>query len=229
MEQRTDEWYNARIGRFTASDCIDLCADGSRKMTDEELRIFKENNPKSRKTTTWDIPDGLKTKALQKAVEHFIGRKEDSEFLPKDMQRGVDLEPYAFENFKAKKELEFLQVETCGFIFDGEHSGSSPDGLVSDDAVLEIKCPDRDAFFKLVLTGEINKKYFFQIQKQMHDTGRSKCYFFNYLIHEGEELTHEIVVPRCEDTIKLIQDRIKIATELKQDYINKIKENKQWK
>ena len=229
IEQRSEEWYKMREGRFTASDCIDLCADGSRKMDEFELSVYKKENPKGKKTTTWDIPEGLKTKALEKAIEYFIGLEEQPEYLPKDMQRGVDLEPLAFEKFKELKEVEFLTVENCGFFEDGEDSGSSPDGLVSDNAVLEIKCPNRKTFFDLVRTNEINKKYLYQMQKQMHDTGSEKCYFFNYYIHEGLELYHEIIVLRDEEIINLIQKRIKIAIELRNQYISEIKNNRQWK
>ena len=96
------------------------------------------------------------------------------------MQRGVEQEPLAFEKFKSIVSLDFLEVETCGFFKDSEHVGASPDGLVSDDAILEIKCPNSINFFKLVAKEEIDSKYYAQMQHQMYCTNRIKAYFFNY-------------------------------------------------
>jgi hypothetical protein len=62
----------------------------------------------------------------------------------------------------------------------------------------------------------------------MHDTKTDQCYFFNYYIHEGEELWHEIIVKRNEDIIDLIQSRIKIGSELRDSYISQISKNKQF-
>ena len=205
MEQRTEEWYNIRATRFTASDIVDICAASKDGIT-----------------------AGMITKAMSKAVEHFLGVEEQPEYLPEAMQRGVDNEPFAFKKFAELKALEFLDVSECGFYEDGLNSGSSPDGIVSNNSVLEIKCPNRETFFKLVATEEISKKYMFQMQKQMHDTKTNQCYFFNYYIHEGEELWHEIIVKRDEEIINLIQSRIKIGSELRDSYIAQISKNKQF-
>jgi hypothetical protein len=64
---------------------------------------------------------------------------------------------------------------------------------------------------------------------QMLSTRSSKCYFFNYLIHEGKEFYHEIIVQRDEELILKIKERIAEAVEIKNQYINKIKNNRQWK
>ncbi len=205
MEQRTEEWYNIRSTRFTASDILDICAASKDGIT-----------------------AGMITKAMSKAVEHFLGVEEQPEYLPKAMQLGVDNEPFAFKKFSELKALEFLEVTECGFYEDGLNSGSSPDGIVSDNSTLEIKCLDRDNFFRVIATGEISKKFMFQMQKQMHDTKTHQCYLFNYYIHEGEELWHEIIVKRNEEIIDLIQSRIKIGSELRDSYIAQISKNKQF-
>ena len=225
IEQRSPEWHALRAKKFTASKIISLCADGSRKMTEEELANREKGN---RKTTVWDIPEGLRSYALEKAIEFFVDPDEDN-FLSQGVQEGKEREPLAFEKFKSIKELDFLQVKEAEFVVgeDG-NSGSSPDGIVSDGSVLEIKAPNKQTFFKVVLDGEIDKKYFFQMQKQMKDTGAKQCYYFVYYIQDGDEFWHEIVVPRCEETIALIEERIKIATELRDLYVAKIRKNAQW-
>lgn len=94
IQQRSPEWFKLRKGKFTASQIINLCADGSRKMTEEELVQHKLEFPKSRKTTIWDIPDGLKTYALEKAVEFFLDPEEDT-YLSQAVQDGKEREPLA--------------------------------------------------------------------------------------------------------------------------------------
>lgn len=201
-EQRSDEWFNDRLGKFTASETHKLMG----------IKGLGETG---------------KTYAFDKAIEALFGETEES-FLSYDMQRGIELEPLAFKKFKELKELKFLSVENCGFFHECENTGASPDGLVSDNSVLEIKCPKASTFFKLVLSNEIDKKYFYQMQKQMKATNRDKAYFFNYIVLDGVEYWHEIEVPRCQKTIDLIGEREKEAILLKLQYIEQIKNNQQF-
>jgi hypothetical protein len=66
------------------------------------------------------------------------------------------------------------------------------------------------------------------MQKQMKDTGAKQCYYFVYYVENGEEYWHEIIVPRCEETIALIEERIPIAVKLRDEYVETIKRNAQW-
>ena len=66
------------------------------------------------------------------------------------------------------------------------------------------------------------------MQMQMMCTGREKAYFFNYLIHDGTEFHHEIIVERDEELIAKIVSRLVEAIEIKNEYINKINNNKQF-
>jgi len=200
--QRSDEWIEQRLGKFTASETHKLMS----------IKGLGETG---------------KTYAFEKAIEHLFGQVEE-QYISYDMQNGIDLEPLAFKKFSELKALQFLEVESCGFFDDGDETGSSPDGLVSDDAVLEIKCPKVNTFFKLVLSNEIDKKYFYQMQKQMKSTNRSKAYFFNYIVIEGKEYWHEIVVLRDQGVIDLIDIREKEAIKIKWEYIDLIDKNRQF-
>ena len=202
VEQRSEEWKNQRHGKFTASEIIKLLG----------VRGLGETG---------------KTYAIEKAIEQLYGEMEEN-FISYDMERGIETEPLAFAKFKELKELEFLEVSNCSFFKFNDHAGASPDGLVSDNAILEIKCPKSTTFFKLVATNEIDAKYYAQMQMQMMCTGREKAYFFNYLIHEGTEFHHEIIVERDEELIAKIVSRLVEAIEIKNEYINKINNNKQF-
>jgi len=195
-EQRSPEWFEERLGKFTASRISELLGIKALGLTGEGY-------------------------AMEMAIEEVFGKEES--FMSYDMQRGVELEPLAFNHFKEKKALEFISVENCGFFAHCENSGASPDGLVGEDAVLEIKCPTRKTFFKLKLTNEIDPKYFAQMQMQMLSSNRNKAYFFNYIIIDGVEYAHEIEVDRCETTIEKIKNRIVEAIEIKKSFIDKLK------
>ena len=88
-----------------------------------------------------------KTYAIEKAIEELYGEMEEN-YISYAMQNGIDTEPLAFAKFKELKELDFLDVTNCSFFKFNEHAGASPDGLVSDNAVLEIKCPKSTTFFE---------------------------------------------------------------------------------
>jgi exodeoxyribonuclease (lambda-induced) len=200
--QRSNEWHEQRRGKFTASEIVKLLG----------VKGLGETG---------------KSYAFDKAIEQLFGEMEES-FISYDMQRGIDLEPLAFAKFKEIKELEFIEVSNCGFFEYENEAGASPDGLVGNDAILEIKCPRSTTFFKLVATNEIDSKYYAQMQLQMMATNRNKAHFFNYLVHEGMEYWHEIIIERDEVLCAKIEERIKEALEIKNEYINKLNTNKQW-
>lgn len=206
-EQRSDDWKKERYGKFTASEI-------------HKLLGIKALGIKA-------LGETGKSFAIEKAIEELFGEMEEN-YISFDMQNGIDTEPLAFDKFKQLKSLEFLEVTNCNFFPLGLHAGASPDGLVGTDAVLEIKCPKSTTFFKLVATNEIDAKYYAQMQMQMASTNRNKAYFFNYLIHEGIEYYHEIIIERNEEMIKKILDRLDEAIEIKKEYINLINTNKQW-
>jgi len=66
------------------------------------------------------------------------------------------------------------------------------------------------------------------MQMQMMATNRIKAHFFNYIVFEGVEYWHEIIINRDESICDLIWDRIIESEEIKKEYINKINNNKQF-
>lgn len=202
--QRTEEWYNERAGRFTSSE------------------IYKLMGIKG-------LGEMGKTYAFEKAIEIFAGRNTEDGFVSFDMQRGIELEPLAFEKLSVLMAVNFIPVTKCGFIPLGKNTGGSPDGLFGNDGVFDIKCPKPENFFRLVVTNEIDDKYFHQLQHQMYVTGRSKAISFQYCIYNGEEYWHSIEVPRCEITIDKMKLRIDEATIIRDDFVNELINKNQWK
>lgn len=198
IQQRTDDWFELRKGKFTASKADNLLGKLTLKRTKDKIEHY----------------------AQIKAGELYFGLSQEENYISKDMQRGIDLEPLAFGKFQDRMRNDFLDAFESEFVIINEHAGASPDGLVSNGDNLEIKCPTIETFNKLVLTEEINPKYFAQMQMQMLATNAEKTHFYNYVIHNGKEIDYSIEVPRCEETISLLKERIEYATELKNEYYN---------
>ena len=201
MEQRTAEWHEVRLGKFTASEIHKLMG----------IKGLGETG---------------KGYCFEKAIELTHGKLEEN-YQSFDMIQGVELEPLAFAKIKQLKALEFIDVVNCG-AFTMEDISASPDGLVGNHAVLEIKCPNYKTFFELVATNEIDKKYFYQMQMQMMLTDREYAVFFNYYVHEGTEFYHELIVKRDDTTIELMTERIEQAIVIRDMYAKNILLNRQW-
>ena len=206
-EQRSDEWFEMRKGRFTASQISRLLGKETLAKTKQSIDAF----------------------AFEKAVETVYGVEEDT-YTSTDMERGTNLEPLAFNRFKDIKSFDFINVRESGFFTLGDHAGASPDGIVSNNRNLEIKCPRRNKFYKIVANGitEMDASYYAQQQMQMLCSGTESSYFFNYYLYEGLEYWHELTVERDEKMCDLIQSRILMATEIKLSYISKLDKNSQW-
>lgn len=155
MEQRTDEWYSARLGKVTASRLSDVMAK------------TKSGYGAARKNYMMEL---ICQKLSGEAQEGFTSAA---------MQRGIDMEPIAKAAYEADKELF---VEDCGFIQHPAKSGfgASPDGLVGDDGLIEIKCPNTATHLEFLKTGKPDRKYILQMHGQMLCTGRKWCDFVSY-------------------------------------------------
>jgi putative phage-type endonuclease len=154
-EQRTDEWFASRLGKVTASRVADLMA------------TTKSGYAASR--------DNL---MVQLAIERLTGQQQES-FNSLAMQWGVDQEPFA----RAAYEIATSQmVDECGFVPHPtiEMAGASPDGLVGDDGLVEIKCPLTSTMIETLLTQKVPSKYITQMQMQMACTGRLWCDFVSF-------------------------------------------------
>jgi putative phage-type endonuclease len=156
IEQGTDEWHALRRGVITASSISRLITAAGKPA----------NNDTSR------------TQLFQLLAERITGESESS-FFNDDMARGHLLEPYARDLY-AKR---YAPVQECGFVsceFDGAVIGYSPDGLVGNDGLIEIKSPRQKTHLKSLITGEVPSEYMPQIQTGLAVTGRKWCDFISY-------------------------------------------------
>jgi putative phage-type endonuclease len=155
MEQRSPEWFSHRMGRVTASRIADVMAQ------------TKTGPGAARKNYMADL-----------VAERLTGEAREG-FSNAAMQWGTDQEP------AARAAYEFLHdasVQEVGFI---DHptlamAGCSPDGLVGEKGMVEIKCPNTATHIDTLLSGNIDGKYLKQMAFQLACAGREWCDFVSY-------------------------------------------------
>ena len=184
MEQGTDEWFTIRIGKVTASRVADVIAK-----TKTGYSATRDNY------------------MAQLVCERLTGQKGES-FSNAAMQHGTDTEPLARAAYEA---LRDVLVDEVGFV---PHpsiimAGASPDGLVGDDGLLEIKCPNTATHIETLLSQSVPGKYNTQMQFQMACTGRQWCDFVSFDNRLPEELQLFVKrVPRDNEFIKQMEDEV---------------------
>jgi predicted phage-related endonuclease len=105
-----------------------------------------------------------------------------------DMERGKEYEAMARIAYEIERGV---LVEQVGFV---EYTGASPDGMVNDDGLVEIKCHGNTKFFQFSIEKKIESKYLWQMQMQMLVTGRQWCDYVAF----SPNFEKSIVVVRVE-------------------------------
>ena len=197
MEQRTDDWFAARLGKVTASRVADVIA----------------------KTKT-GYNAGRANYAADLVVERLTGQKASS-FTNAAMEWGTEQEPYARAAYSAKTGI---LVEEVGFL---DHptvamSGASPDGL-AEEGLVEIKCANTATHLEYIFDGKPPQKYVTQMQWQMACAGKPWCDFVSYDPRLPERLQLLVVrVPRDDDYIKMLEQEVTTFLQELDDKLNKL-------
>jgi hypothetical protein len=115
---------------------------------------------------------------LNELLGQLLAGKVEDFYKTPAMQRGNDLEPEAVDYYEryygsATKEVGFVTTR------DGR-IGCSPDRLVGKDGLLEVKCPMYKQHVKNLRSGEIDNKYYPQVQGQLLLTKRDWCDWMSY-------------------------------------------------
>jgi putative phage-type endonuclease len=161
---------------------------------------------------------GLDTYVTEIVAEHFSKAEKDS-YSNYHMQHGLDTEPEAAMVYQAET---LSDVQEVGFITYNDYVGCSPDRLVNDDGLLEIKCLSDKVYFQLLITGKIESKYIWQMQMQMLCTGREWCDFFAYNPNFEKHFWMERICPDPEYINKLyggFEKGEKMIRELQEKYL----------
>lgn len=172
IEQRSEAWHEARCGRVTGTRFAAL-------MAGESTKTYK------------DLLTNM-------ACEIITGRAEET-YSNAIMEAGIENEPEARSEYETYMGVE---VKQAGFIIPDEGSkyhqwiGISPDGLLPDNGMIEIKCPLMRTHFEYIEAGKIPSEYRHQVQGQLFVTGLDYCDFISYA--EGMKLFVIRVFPGLE-------------------------------
>ncbi len=191
MEQRTPEWLLERCGRVTASAIYKVMA----------------------KTKTGYGADRANYHA-QLVAERLTGTPAES-FTNSAMQWGIDTEEqaravYSLEAGQAVMETGFHPHPSILFC------GASPDGLVGERGLVELKCPQTATHIATLTGSSIERKYLLQMMWQMECTGRDWCDFASFDPRMPDEMQlHVRRVERDETLLAEIREEVtKFLTEV---------------
>jgi putative phage-type endonuclease len=153
--QGSAAWFAARCGRVTASRVADVVA---------------------KTKTGWGASRA--NYAAELIAERLTGVTAPG-FSNSAMLWGTDQEPVARAAYEARTGVT---VDLVGFVDHPEiaMSGASPDGLIGDDGLLEIKCPNTATHLDTLLSETVPGKYVTQMQWQLACTGRAYCDFASF-------------------------------------------------
>jgi hypothetical protein len=157
IEQGTPEWYDIRLGKLTGSSAAKLFGTAAAK----EKYLY------------------------DRAAEIVTGCRCDGDESARGihMARGHEFEEVAIAKYTV---ATLTQVQRVGFVQLNEFVGCSPDGLVGDDGMIEVKVPDSNNYFRQILelasdgVKAIPNDYYAQMQFNMFVCGRSWCDYVLY-------------------------------------------------
>lgn len=155
--QGSDEWHDQRRGIVTASVVG--------KLLTPTLKVASN-----------DVSRGL---TVTLAAERITGWTEETP-MAADMWRGVESEPFARDVYSG----HFGAVDECGFmLWKGPDwsLGYSPDGLVGDDGLIEIKAPRAKTHLNTILTDTVPAHYMAQCQAGLLVSGRRWIDFVSFV------------------------------------------------
>lgn len=153
--QGTDEWKAARLGKVTASRVSDVIAK------------TKAGYSASRANYMSDL------------IIERLTRSQAESYTSPAMQWGTDTEPQARAAYELMTNNTVTEV---GFIDHPEikMTGASPDGLIGNSGLIEIKCPNSATHIDTLLGSSVPQRYFAQIQLQLDCTNRTWCDFVSF-------------------------------------------------
>lgn len=155
MEQRSPEWYAARLGNLTASRMADATATTRSGWGASRANLMAEL-----------------------LAERLTGQSYEGYTSPA-MERGREVEAqakvaYAFQYDVTIEEVAYVPHPII------PRSGASPDGLVGEDGLVEFKSPNTATHIDTLLGKNIKGVYMKQMQWQMACTGRQWCDFVSF-------------------------------------------------
>ena len=157
IEQGSDAWHKARLGHITASHISDVMARGKGK----EESVTRYN---------------YKVKLV---AERMTGESVSDGYTSASMEWGIEQEQFACMAYEAHQET-FLTRTGFWLHPTVDWLGVSPDRLIGDGGLVEVKCPNTSTHVQYLINQEVPIKYYNQMQCQLWVTNRAWCDFVSY-------------------------------------------------
>lgn len=155
MEQGSDDWIRARLGKATASRIADVVA------------------------TTRSGPAASRANYLAELVLERLTGEPAPHFTTAAMQHGIDTEPEAVAAYCFRQDVDAMEA---GFVDHPKiaNTGASPDRLIGADGLVEVKCPQPAAHLTTLTGQAVPSRHLVQMHWQMACTGRAWCDYVSY-------------------------------------------------
>jgi len=148
--QGSEEWFTARLGKVTGTGFAKVLAKGQGKTR--------------------------KSYMIQLAAERLTGLAQES-YSNAAMEWGTEHEADARIRYEMVNDVSVL---LAGFVELSDEIGTSPDGLVDDEGLLEIKCPNSTTHIETIMSNNVPSQYIPQIQGGMWVAERQWCDFVSF-------------------------------------------------
>jgi len=185
IEQNTDEWMDLRIGRVGGSSMGKIMA----------------NYGKAFGPPAQDL-------SVRIALEKIKGISHGSSFSNEHMERGHEQEPIARRLYE---DTTFCDVTNGGYYIVDDDIGVSPDGLVYEDGIIEIKSVIDTVHYKTIKRDAPDPKYKWQLAFNLLCSGREWIDYVEFCsdFPEGKRLfTHRILKDDCLEEFDMINSRL---------------------
>ncbi len=157
-DQRSTDWFAARLGRVTGSVAAAMMANGKGKGVESVQR---------------------RDLRIRLALERITGQPQDDGYVTPAMQHGLDTEAEAFAAYEV---LTGQMVSRSGFLsHNALLAGCSLDGHIGDfEGIVEVKCPKAATHLRYIREKVMPEEYRWQIQHNLFITNASYCDFVSY-------------------------------------------------
>lgn len=185
FEQRSEEWFAARMGIPTASEFGAIMSQG------EEAR--------------------MRSRYLYRLAGEILSGQPAETYTNRAMERGIAMEPAAIANYEFLH--PDAQVERIGFVkrtvrkIHGDIVvGCSPDALVGADGLLQVKTMQPDLLAEFIDRGRFPTEHRWQAHGEIWVTGRAWCTL--KVFYDGFPVSPEFVIERNEAMIRQLSDEV---------------------
>jgi putative phage-type endonuclease len=214
MEQRSNEWHEARRGKFTASEIVKLIGTGEK--------------PSKYGPSLTDWTDTAQSYILSRVAQFFSMKDQKVDSM--EMKWGRDYESLAIKTYEQSLGVTVAEE---GFIrwHLNTNAGCSPDGLVvEENRGIEVKCPFQNwSHMEHLLirnSAELKKakpQYYWQVMSSLLFTGWDCWNFvsFHPFFNPDQRLYVIEIFPESL-AFEMLTERIEAAVTVRNELINRI-------